>query len=125
MNANRVVLAIALIAAVAVAVATTSFAAAPRLPGPTDDFALRHPAGLDPAAPNLAAFYRGSDYAQRHPELSRSGSRVESADYFLRHPELIAVDRSDLFLRHPQWTMLPPVMDSSDYILRHPELISP
>jgi len=103
MNANRVMLALAVLAAIAVAVATTSFSADPKAVNPSEDFALRHPSGVPGMGFDLAAYYRGSDYGQRHPELQ-------------------AGDVQDFFLRHPGWTTLSPVIDTSDYFLRHPEL---
>ncbi len=105
MNANRLMLALAVIAVIAIAVATTSFAPDPRSAAPYDDFALRHPYGVPGLGADLTAYYRGSDYA-------------------LRHPELQVGDRTDFFLRHPAWTTLSPVFDTSDYYLRHPELWS-
>lgn len=103
MNANRVTITFAVLAAVAITIATASFAPAPRASSPSDDFALRHPAGLPGLAVNAALYYRGTDYVERHP-----GSPV--------------VDISDFYLRHPEWTTLSPVIDTSDYFLRHPEL---
>ncbi len=122
MNANRLMIALAVLVAITAAVVTTSFAEPPMVASPVDDFALRHPAGFAAFGVDMAAFYSGSDYAQRHPELSASTNEIDNADYFLRHPELIAVENSDFSLRHPEWTILSPVVDTSDYAARHPEL---
>ncbi len=119
MNANRLMLALAVIAVITIAVATTSFAPAPRAAAPYDDFALRHPYGLPVITANVAAYYRALDSAQRNPAAA-----IDLSDYALRHPELQVPDRTDFFLRHPTWTTLSPVFDTSDYYLRHPELWS-
>lgn len=113
---------IVFVLAVAAAVAATSSFSAPSKARPVmDDFALRHPAGLSNAAVQSAAYYLGSDYAGRHPELSGTTQSGDTSDYFLRHPELVsAVDTSDFYLRHPE---LSSAVDTSDYFLRHPELI--
>ncbi len=118
MNANRVTIALAVLAVIAITLATASFAEPPKAASLPDDFALRHPDGLPGVAADLAVYYRGSDYAERHPANAIAGS-----DYFLRHPELMAADSSDFFLRHAEWSTLSPVIDTSDYYLRHPELI--
>ncbi len=137
MNANRLTITLAVLAVIAIAVATSSFAKPPKAASPSDDFALRHPAGLPGVAANVAAYYLGSDYAQRHPELLMADNSdfflrhtewsivspaIDSSDYFLRHPELLGADNSDFFLRHTEWSIMSPVIDSSDYYLRHPEL---
>src|SRR5574341_1885538 len=99
MSTNRFATIVLVIGIAILAAATASFAS-PKAPQPLDDFALRHPAGLPQPSVDLAVYYRGSDYAERHPANS-----INTSDYFLRHPEWTAglvVDTSDYFLRHPE-----------------------
>src|SRR5574341_2000649 len=117
MSTNRFATIVLVIGIAILAAATASFAS-PKAPQPLDDFALRHPAGLPQPSVDLAVYYRGSDYAERHPANS-----INTSDYALRHPEWVfaaqAIDTSDYFLRHPEWTAAL-VVDTSDYFLRHP-----
>ena len=92
----------------ALTLVTLSFVVAPKASQPYQDYALRHPGGvIIPVSGNLDP--SGSDYYQRHRELTRSATLgIGASDYFQRHPELTSsVERS---------------MDTTDYFFRHLEL---
>lgn len=139
-----------MLVAAALAIATVSFAAAPKAAESLDDFGLRHPNGMPGNLASVIVNYAGSPYAANDTEFAARTNGVDTSDYFLRHPELLGsgaslvvnyagsayassdpefaartngVDTSDYFLRHPEW--IPAAgMDTSDYFLRHPELIN-
>ncbi len=121
MSTKRIPVIVSVIAIAAAVVATSSFSAASKTRQSMDDYALRHPEGLGNTAAQPAPYYLGSDFAERHPELSGAAQSIDTSDYFLRHPDLVpAIDASDFYLRHPEfWS----VVDTSDYFLRHPEYI--
>ncbi len=115
-----------MVLAIAIVLVTVSFAASPKIIQPYPDYALRHPGGLViPVNSNLDT--RGSDYYQRHPELSVPAVLgLGASDYFQRHPELItpagaAVDMTDYFFRHPELSGASlKNVDLTDYFFRHP-----
>ena len=100
-----------LIAALAIAaVVLLTFAVVPAISAP-EPALVPVTAGISEA---------GSDYYQRHPELSvAAGIGIDVA--------------GDIFLRHPEWTSsvqnaaIPVVgqAEASDYLQRHPELSAP
>ena len=118
-----------LIGIAVIALVTVSIAAVPKASQSYPDYAQRHPGGLViPASTNLDT--RGSDYFQRHPELTRSSVMgIGASDYFQRHPELttsvLGIGASDYFQRHAELTISILGLDASDYFMRHPELIAP
>ncbi len=116
MSSKRIATVVFVLVIAAIAIATSGFAS-PRARSASDDFALRHPSVTSLGSTYSAAFYIGSDYAQRHPEMS--GAEVDLSDYALRHPALLTFgpDASDYALRHPELSAL---VDTSDYALRHP-----
>ncbi len=121
MNTNRLAIAVVVLAAVTIAAVTTSFAGPPQAASPSDDFALRHPAGLPaPSRPS-------DDFAVRHPTglpgmNNSAAAYFAGSDYGERHASLLGADNSDFALRHPSWSIFSPVVDTGDYYLRHPEL---
>ena len=109
----------------AITLAIVSFVAAPKSSELYQDYALRHPGGLIiPITGNLDT--SGSDYYQRHPELS-APVRIDAgySDYFERHPDLSApagtsFDTTDYYFRHPELSGASNMnVDLTDYYFRH------
>ena len=71
MNKNRISATLIVIAVVALAIATSSFASAPATAGSsTDDFALRHPDGMPGSLASVVVNYAGSQLARNDPEFA-------------------------------------------------------
>ena len=110
---------------VALTLVTVSFVVAPTASDPYPDYALRHPGEvIIPVTDNQDT--TGSDYFQRHPELSLPSLIGQGAsDYFQRHPELISLaerssDTTDYFFRHLELQGLSITdPDLTDYFFRH------
>ena len=85
---------------------------------------------------SISSIEGANDFYQRHPNWNRN---LEGSDYYERHPELsgsavsIADIAGDFALRHPEWTVsvqnevvpVSGIFEASDYFQRHPELFAP